>query len=115
MSNDLITTFAERLRLMRQRRRLTQAQLAHRAQTHNTLIAHYETQQRLPSCENLCRLAEALGTTTDYLLGRTNDWSRDPFISDVDGIVGQYADLSDHSRIIIRRMIEVLKAEAEGR
>lgn len=33
-------------------------------------VSHFETGRNKPSPETLCALADALGTTTDYLLGR---------------------------------------------
>jgi len=38
-------------------------------------VSHFETGRRSPSFDNLRRLADALGVTTDYLLGREHDTS----------------------------------------
>ena len=68
--------FAERLRDARERLRgLTQSQLAEKSGLPATSISHFENADgtRKPSFDNLKRLATALGITTDYLLGRSDD------------------------------------------
>jgi len=62
--------FKQRLREMREKRGLSQAQLAERAGLQPAAVSHFETGARKPSFENLVKLAEALSVTTDYLLGR---------------------------------------------
>lgn len=66
-------TFKERLRGERERLKLSQAQLADRAGLQASAISHFETGARRPSFRSLRKLAAALGATTDYLLGRTED------------------------------------------
>jgi transcriptional regulator with XRE-family HTH domain len=60
----------ERLRARREQLGITQGQLASLLRCHPSLIAHFEGGARLPSLVNLCRLANALATSADYLLGR---------------------------------------------
>ena len=65
--------FRERLRIIRELRDLTQAELATRANLQPSAISHFEAGTRKPSFDNLRRLTTALEVTTDYLLGRTSD------------------------------------------
>lgn len=65
-------TFGENLRRLRELRNITQEQLAEKADIARTMIGRYETTGQLPSLDTLVRLADALGTSTDYLLGRTD-------------------------------------------
>jgi transcriptional regulator with XRE-family HTH domain len=60
----------ERVLLLRRRADLTQAELARQAGIDVMTISRVErgTKKRL-EVESLARLAKALGTTTDYLLG----------------------------------------------
>ena len=51
-------------------RGLTQADLGARAGLAAAAVSHFETGQRSPSIESLARLADALDTSTDALLGR---------------------------------------------
>jgi len=65
--------FPERLRTAREKRGLTQAELAKRAGLQDSAISHFENGARKPSFDNLRRLADALDVTTDYLLGRVSE------------------------------------------
>ena len=65
--------FPERLRSAREKRGLSQGELAKRAGFQASAISHFETGSRKPSFDNLRRLADALEVTTDYLLGRVTD------------------------------------------
>ncbi|MBG9769473.1 helix-turn-helix domain-containing protein [Bacillus vallismortis] len=61
---------------LKQRRKdlgLTQTQLAEKVNTKKTTISNYETGYSTPSNEMLSDLADALQTTADYLLGRTDN------------------------------------------
>lgn len=65
-----VVAFEQRLKAARRRRSLTQAQLAQRMGLPTSSIGHFESGARQPSAANLVRLANALGVSTDYLLGR---------------------------------------------
>lgn len=60
-----------RLASRRQERGWTQEQLAGRIGTTGMMVSHWETGRRLPSARWLVKLADALGCSTDWLLGRT--------------------------------------------
>lgn len=64
--------FPERLRQVRELRKLSQAELAARARLQPSAVSHFETGTRRPSFDNLRRLANALDVTTDYLVGRSD-------------------------------------------
>ena len=63
--------FSDRLKKARETRGWSQGELAGRAGTHESSIAHYENGSRKPSSGALARLADCLDVTTDYLLGRS--------------------------------------------
>ena len=71
--------FGNRLREVRAFRNITQEQLAELADTSRAMIGRYETTDQLPALDTLVRIADALGTSTDYLLGRTDTLDA-PFI-----------------------------------
>ena len=50
---------------------MSQGDLAKKSGLQPSAISHFETGSRSPSFDNLKRLADALETTTDYLLGRS--------------------------------------------
>ena len=63
--------FGDKLREVRSIRGITQEQLAEMADTSRAMIGRYETTDQLPALDTLIRIADALGVSTDYLLGRT--------------------------------------------
>ncbi len=63
--------FGDRLREVRMLRGVTQEELAESADIARTMIGRYETTDQLPALDTLVRIADALGVSTDYLLGRT--------------------------------------------
>lgn len=60
--------FGERLRCVREMRRITHDALAEKLDTTSALIAHYEAGHRLPGCGALRELCLALNVSADYLL-----------------------------------------------
>ena len=65
--------FSERLTVARKVRNLTQGELAKLSGVKDTTISHFEAGDRQPSIENLRRIAMALKTSADYLLGFTTN------------------------------------------
>lgn len=69
----MANVLAERLKIARKRRGLTQEQLAQKVKTTKATISNYENRYSTPSNEMLLDLANALDVTTDFLLGRSSD------------------------------------------
>ena len=61
--------FAERLKLLRKEKKLSQVKLAKSVGIHYNHIGRYEHGKSNPSVKTLARLAQALDVTVDYLLG----------------------------------------------
>ncbi len=66
--------FAERLKTIREVRGLSQSDLAKKSGLQAAAISHFETAARSPSFDNLRRLSDALSVTTDYLMGRVDEF-----------------------------------------
>ncbi|WP_304458972.1 helix-turn-helix domain-containing protein [Alicyclobacillus sendaiensis] len=66
-------TLGQRIRQTRIRRGLTQSQIAMALGVTEANISNYERDKSIPPSERLQKLAEVLGVSVDYLLGRTND------------------------------------------
>lgn len=64
-------TLAKRIKELRQKKDLTQRQLAKMANTTPTSVSAYEKGQKTPSIEVLCNIANALETSVDWLCGNT--------------------------------------------
>ena len=71
-SDALRQIFIQRLKDTRERKGLSQGELAQLTGLKPAAVSHFETGIRLPSFENLRRLADALAITIDYLVGRTD-------------------------------------------
>jgi len=105
--------FRERLRKWRRKRRLTQEELAKRADVPKVSASHFETGLRFPNAESLRRLADALGVSADYLLGRV----RDPVGGDIIGMDPEVAVLwrlfqgmSGRAREQMKQLFEIVDA-----
>lgn len=79
----------DRIKMLRQAKGWTQANLAARVGVARDTIAGYESKakQRQPNPDMLIRLAQAFGVTVDYLLGLTENRAaedRAKYVTDVD-------------------------------
>lgn len=95
--------FPERLKFAREMRKMNQEQLAEAARLQSSAISHFETGKRKPSFDNLKKLADALGVTTDYLLGRTTDPEGHGAPSDP--LYRDFQKLDQDGRDVARRVI----------
>lgn len=66
--------FGKRLREMREKKGLTQAELAKIASLGESTISFYESGKREPNYEVLVALADILDTTPNYLITGKNEW-----------------------------------------
>ena len=73
LEKDTGEGFAQRLRTLRKARDLSQTQLGQKAGLHYTHIGRFERGTSRPGGDTLKRLADALDTTSDYLLDGASD------------------------------------------
>ena len=66
-------TIGQRIREERQSKGWTQAELGLRSGLRESMICKYELGYHIPNPENLSRIADALGVSVDYLLGRESE------------------------------------------
>jgi len=67
----LSKTFGNRLRDLRERRNLTQAEVSQNINCSCKVLSNYELDKREPDFQTLVNISNFFGVTTDYLLGRT--------------------------------------------
>lgn len=103
--------FAKRLQKRRNELDLNQEGLARKARLQATAISHFETGGRKPSFDNLRNLADALETTVDYLMGRTD--SHSVVLTSGDQLYRDYEKLSARDRETAREMMASLARRAE--
>ena len=72
-AGEAMIPLGEIVRDLRNKRKLSQAQLAKKIGVNSSTIALYETGERFPSLSALIALSRALGVSTDYLLGVSKD------------------------------------------
>ena len=64
--------FGEMLAELRQNEGLTQKELAKKLHLASSSISNYETGQRIPDADFVCRAADLFSVSADYILGRVN-------------------------------------------
>ena len=64
--------FQNRLQQLRKERKVSQEALGEALSLHGRTIAYYESGEREPSPDTICKLADFFGVSTDYLLCRSN-------------------------------------------
>jgi transcriptional regulator with XRE-family HTH domain len=105
--------FRARLREWRLKRDLTQEDLARKADVPTISVSHFETGHRFPNAESLRRLADALGVSTDYLLGRVKTpagkdlEAADP---EVAALFRRFQGMSEEAREQVKQLFETVAA-----
>ena len=92
----MASSFARRLKELRLRYELGQAQVARLANVTKNAISTYENGSRQPSFETLIRLAVIYRVSTDFLLGVANEQALD------------ISGLNEDDVDAVRQLIEVL-------
>lgn len=64
----MIMTIGDRIKALRKQQKLTQTALANKVDLSYIQIGRYEQQKSKPSADVMRRLADALNTTTDFLM-----------------------------------------------
>lgn len=106
-----MSTIGSRIRELRTSRGLLQDKLGQMVGKDRPNISQYETGGSVPPCETLSRLADALGTTTDYLLGRV-EW--DIADDNTKTLAGDIQDLSVGDKELIKAMIKNMHERQGG-
>lgn len=90
-------TVGNRIKELRTGKKMTQAQLANEVGLSYIQIGRYEKQKSNPSAEVLQRLAEALNTTTDYLMNGTSEQIAATKVTDRD-LINLFKDVEQLSK-----------------
>lgn len=68
--------FGERLRILREKHEMTQAQVAEHLKTSQSYYAQYENDRRPIPFERVVELARLYGVSLDYIAGLSDDINR---------------------------------------
>ncbi|MDV0429504.1 helix-turn-helix transcriptional regulator [Lactiplantibacillus sp. DA1] len=105
-------TKGQRIAKMRKRKDESQNVLSKVLHVSPSTIGMWETDQRAIKDEDLSKLADHFGVTTDYILGRKVDLGNVPVAAHIDG---DFEDLTDEERQEINDYIEFKKAQFKKR
>lgn len=126
--------FAERLKLLRNEKKITQAELASLMKVGRPTIAGYETKGTQPDYEKLAWLASFFNVSTDYLLGLTDikngkhlssnpalnmikeeEFTYNVFGPDIEKVINYYKRLNDENKDYIKgQMIQLYKDQTNS-
>ena len=107
--------FAQRLRALRKERDLSQSQLGEKAGLHYTHIGRFERGTSRPGGDTLQRLADALDTTTDYLIQGASDEAAAARVTDRE-LLRQFQaveHLPDSDKQIVKTLLEAFIAKRQ--
>jgi len=71
------TSFANRLKIIREEKKISREELATKVGTSAPIIGRYEREERTPSIDTAKKIAEALQVSLDYLVGDSNTIIKD--------------------------------------
>lgn len=108
LENDTDDGFAQRLRTLRKARNLSQTQLGQKAGLHYTHIGRFERGASRPGGDTLKRLADALDTTSDYLIEGASDEAAQARVTDRE-LLRQFQaveQLPDSDKHIVKTLLD---------
>lgn len=108
MTTDGTDDFGGRLAQAREKRGLSQAEVAKLAGLQAAAIGHFERDRRKPSFANVRALAKALNVSSDFLLGRS------PAMEGATTAFRGEEQLSNHDREHIQMMIDLMNQKRES-
>ncbi len=102
------TSTGQRIQALRSARGLTQDELAKRVSLSKSFLSEIENDHAMPGGEVLLRLAEVLGTSTDYLL--KGETVGEATLADPVAIPPELADIADELHLSYRATVALLDA-----
>lgn len=110
--------FGKKLKELRTEKLINQAQLASIMNVSKTTISQWETSKQEACFDDILKLADFFGVTTDYLLGREDDFGvvkRElPTDKDSEELLSLYRELMPSAQEAIKETIRQLVARQNG-
>lgn len=97
-------TIAERIRLYRQQKGLSQAELAEKSTVNNKSLSRYELGSSIPPADALKNIADALGVSADTLLSDDATTIKDVDLFKKFEII---QDMNDEDKSIVLRFLDL--------
>ncbi|TXF87592.1 helix-turn-helix transcriptional regulator [Neolewinella aurantiaca] len=103
-------TIGDRIRALRKEQKLTQADLAAKVSLTYIQIGRYEQQKSKPSADVVRRLADALGTTADYLMNGDSQAVAATKVTDREllDLFAAVEELDDQDQKMVKTFIDAL-------
>ena len=89
--------FSERIKILREEKGISQAELAKRLGVNRSIVSAYENQTRLPSIQMLSKLSYLFNVSIEYLLGINKNKTID------------VSDLTSEQVLVLNSVIEQFK------
>lgn len=106
-----------RLKQLREEKKLFQSDLAKHLGVSITAITYYENEKRDMSPDTIIKLADYFGVSTDYLLGKSDIRNPENIQIDIDeadvAFASGFKGLNDTNKMIIKNTLEALLAKQE--
>jgi len=100
-------TLGQRIRFLREERKLTQIQLAEAVEVTRSTLSLYEIGKRTPDLATLCRIARFFPVSLDYLLGLSDRRGETLNKDDLIALIGKkYADETTEETLDLLNTIE---------
>lgn len=116
--DDFEETKMNRIKELRLEHELTQKELATALNITQDSISLWETSKRIPDTCYVIQLADFFGVTTDYLLGREDDFGvvkrESPADKDSEELLSLYRELTPSTQEAIKETIRQLVARQNG-
>ncbi len=97
-------TIAERIRLYRQQKGFSQAELAEKSQINNKSLSRYELGSSIPPADALKNIADALGISSDALLNDETISIKDKELLHKFEVI---QEMTDDDKVIINRFLDL--------
>lgn len=102
------TLIGKRIATTRKQQKLTQEQLAEKADISNNYLSHIETSRSIPSLETLVSICIALNITPNDLLLGSSDGQNNYLVSDLEQ---KLAQCTDYEKRIVFNLIDAMFKE----
>lgn len=113
-------TLGQRIVFLRQKRNISQKELAEKIMVTTAMLSKYENNINIPKADVLLRISDVLKTNADYLLGRTDmDYPTSEMFSLLNGIEAEllhnFRQLSDKNQSrVLERCLTLMEFQQEN-
>lgn len=110
-----IMSFSKRLKELREQAALSKGELADKVGMHYSQIGRYERDEAVPSADVLKRLANELGTTTDFLMSGSRTELAQEKMKDkkLMNLFNRIGELDNKSKEVVVALIEAFLFQQE--